>query len=92
MSNNQDTRITENETAIKLINQKLDFITAEIKEIKKLLEEGYIPKVEAEHQFKDHEKRLCRLEATFNRVLWIILAPILGALVAAGLYINQLLK
>jgi hypothetical protein len=76
----QDLRISANETAIQLINQKLDFISEQIKDIKDLLVSGYVTKVE----FSQYCMRVDKLESTNSRILWIILTPIISALVVAS--------
>ena len=82
----QDRRISANENAISLINQKLDFISEQIKDIKLLLTEGYVTKVE----YSTHEKRICKLEDSISKVVWAVLAPIIGgAVVAAAVIISK---
>jgi hypothetical protein len=82
----QDERISANENSINLINQKLDFISEQIKDIKLLLTEGYVTKVE----FDTHDKRICKLEDSISRVVWLILSPVIGgAVVAAAVIISK---
>ena len=76
----QDDRIAANETAIQLINQKLDFISEQIRDIKNLLESGYVTKLE----FAQYCTRVDKLEAVNSKILWIVLTPIIAALVVAS--------
>lgn len=90
MKDQQAERISANETSIQLINQKLDFISEQIRDIKHLLTEGYVTKVEYESFCREAGGRLSKMEKTFNKIMWLVLAPIIGgAVIAAALIISQ---
>jgi uncharacterized coiled-coil protein SlyX len=81
MTDNAQELARENETSIRLINQKLDYITEELREVKNLLKEGYITRTEADGCHNDFEKRIAKLENINSRLIWKIVSPIISVLI-----------
>lgn len=86
----QGKQIEDNLTSIQLIDQKLGFISEQIRDIKTLLTQGYVTKVEYQGFCKATEKRVSDMEGIISKVTWLIVTPLIGgAVIAAAIIISQ---
>lgn len=86
----QAKQIENNITSIQLIDQKLEFISEQIRDIKALLTQGYVTKIEYQGFTRGTDKRIADMEETISRVTWLIITPLIGgAVIAAAIIISQ---